>query len=145
MTSGARKRQGGDSFGFSLIEMLICLVIMSLALSVLYQSAAGATRNVRVASDYARAVALAESTLEAFSTRGQLDSIDTGEFDIYEWRAEMSPVKFEVPPDEIPQDEQQTEYPFAMVTVTVFWQGNQGERQYRLQTVVLPAEVGDEV
>ena len=43
--------------GFSLLETLVALVILSLALGALYQAAAGATRNIRVAEQYTRAVA----------------------------------------------------------------------------------------
>ncbi|MBL6699470.1 MAG: type II secretion system protein, partial [Luminiphilus sp.] len=53
--------------GFSLIEMLVALVVLSLSLGVLYQAAAGATRNVRVAAEYTEAVMLAESKLAEHS------------------------------------------------------------------------------
>ena len=36
-----------NAHGFSLIEMLVARVVLSLSLSVLYQAAMGATRNVR--------------------------------------------------------------------------------------------------
>ena len=67
--------------------MLVALVVLSLSLSVLYQAAMGATRNVRVAAGYGQAVMLAESMLaehsyiteENFSTSGQFEQYDDRE------------------------------------------------------------------
>ena len=72
--------------GFSLIEMLVALVILALSLSVLYQAAMGATRNVRVASEYTDAVMLAESMLaehshvieENFTMAGRMHNTNGG-------------------------------------------------------------------
>ena len=47
--------------------MLVALVVLSLSLGVLYQAAMGATRNVRVATEYTGAVMLAESVLTEYS------------------------------------------------------------------------------
>ena len=52
--------------GFSLIEMLVAMVILSLSLGVLYQAAAGAIRNARVSGEYTQAVMLAESKLAEY-------------------------------------------------------------------------------
>ena len=46
--------------GFSLIEMMVAMVILSLSLGVLYQAVSGATRNVGVAGEYLEATMLAE-------------------------------------------------------------------------------------
>ena len=69
--------------GFSLIEMLVALVVLSLSLGALYQAAMGATRNVRVAAEYVDAVMLAESMLadhsyvvaENYAASGSFDSL----------------------------------------------------------------------
>lgn len=50
--------------GFTLIEMLVAMVILALSLGVLYQAAAGATRNVRVDERYSYAVQIAQSLLD---------------------------------------------------------------------------------
>ena len=55
------------SAGFSLIEMLVVLVILSLSLGVLYNAATAAIRNTRVANEYSRAIILAESMLTSAS------------------------------------------------------------------------------
>ena len=50
--------------GFSLVEMLVAMVILSLSLGVLYQAAAGAIRNARVSGEYTEAVILADIARE---------------------------------------------------------------------------------
>ena len=49
--------------GFSLLEMVVAMAVLSLCLTVLYQATGGATRNVRVDEKYAYAVELARSLL----------------------------------------------------------------------------------
>ena len=49
--------------GFSLLELVVAMAILSLSLSVLYQAVGGATRNVRTDEKYAYAVELARSLL----------------------------------------------------------------------------------
>lgn len=51
------------SSGFSLLEMIVAVVILSMALGALYQSVAGATRNVRTDQRFAYAVELARSLM----------------------------------------------------------------------------------
>lgn len=52
-----------SSRGFSLLEMVVAMAVLSLCLSVLYQATSGATRNVRTDERYAYAVELARSLL----------------------------------------------------------------------------------
>ncbi len=49
--------------GFSLLEMVVAISVLSLALGMLYQAASGATRNVRTDERYAYGVELARSLL----------------------------------------------------------------------------------
>ena len=49
--------------GFSLLEMMVAIAILGLSLGALYQSAGGATRNVRMDERYAYGVELARSLL----------------------------------------------------------------------------------
>jgi general secretion pathway protein I len=60
MKAGGKQRRES---GFSLLEMLVAVVILSLALGALYQSVAGATRNVRADQRFAYAVELARSLI----------------------------------------------------------------------------------
>ena len=49
--------------GFSLLEMMVAITILSLSLGVMYQAVSGATRNVRADEKYAFGVELARSLL----------------------------------------------------------------------------------
>jgi len=60
LTSALRPK---SSAGFSLLEMVVAVAILALALGALYQSASGATRNVRIDEKYAFGVELARSLL----------------------------------------------------------------------------------
>ena len=69
--------------GFSLIEMLVALVVLSLSLGALYQAAAGATRNVRVGAEYTQAVMVAESVLSEYSYVSEENFSAAGAFSRY--------------------------------------------------------------
>ena len=81
------------SKGFSLLEMVVAMAVLSLCLGVLYQATGGATRNVRTDERYAYAVELARSLLagnssvppEGLSVRGETPGG-------FRWRAAASPV-----------------------------------------------------
>ncbi len=79
--------------GFSLLEMVVALSILSLCLTVLYQATGGATRNVRTDEKYAYAVELARSLL-AMNASVPLRGVSTaGETEgDFSWRATTSPV-----------------------------------------------------
>ena len=80
--------------GFSLIEMLVALVVLSLSLGVLYQAAMGATRNVRVAAGYGQAVMLAESMLAEHSYITEENFSTSGQFEQYEWSVSAWPAPY---------------------------------------------------
>jgi prepilin-type N-terminal cleavage/methylation domain-containing protein len=128
--------------GFSLIEMLVAMVIMGLALSVLYQSASGATRNIRVSAEYSQALALAESTMEAFSALLFIGKQETGQYGSYEWSARAEPLgsmaNYSIEQRGDSQDA------LTYVTVSVTWANEANRREIVLQSVGEITEVTDE-
>lgn len=129
----SRRRHGG----FSLLETLVALVILSLALGALYQAAAGATRNIRVAEQYTRAVALAESMLSEHSYVVEPNVSLAGEFDEFTWQVLSWPV-----PDpgqaSVEDDPLLTVQglPLQYLQVWVRWPGPTTQRELDLLTVV---------
>ena len=120
--------------GFSLIEMLVALVVLSLSLGVLYQAAMGATRNVRVASEYTDAVMLAESMLVDHSHVTQERYGASGQFGQFDWQVSSWPAEYE---DDL-EAVQRAVSPQALqyLEVVVSWPGHNASRSLNLVTVV---------
>jgi general secretion pathway protein I len=135
--NGEGRSAGSTASGFSLLETLVALVILSLALGALYQAAAGATRNIRVAEQYTRAVALAESMLSAHSYVVDPNMNLDGEFGEFSWQVLSWPV-----PD--PSGAAAAEdaalpvrgLPLQYLQVWVRWPGPSKQRELDLLTVV---------
>ena len=121
-------------WGFSLIEMLVALVVLSLSLSALYQAATGATRNVRVAAQYTDAVMLAESMLAEHSYITEESYSASGQFNEFEWVVSSWPAPY----DDGKSPEQQAVAPQALqyLQVVVSWPGRGQPRTFDLTTVV---------
>lgn len=127
------------TLGFSLIEMLVALVILSLSLGVLYQAATSAIRNVGVAEQYSRAVMLGESLLaeNTFITQEQFS--ESGEFSEFSWEVQSWPAPIEDgnrPPDSADGPLPVTGIPLQTVKVWVRWPGRTAPRQIELATIV---------
>ncbi|MBM13462.1 MAG: general secretion pathway protein GspI [Halieaceae bacterium] len=124
-----------QALGFSLIEMLVALVVLSLSLGVLYQAATGATRNVRVAAEYTDAVMLAESMLaeHSYVTGENLSAF--GQFEIFQWNVSSWPVPYDDSLD--PEEQTVAAEPLQYLEVVVSWPGRGGApREIDLMTVV---------
>lgn len=125
--------------GFSLIEMLVALVIMSLSLGVLYQAATSAVRNVGVAEQYSRAVMLGESLLATNTYVTQEQSSQAGEFSEFSWEVKSWPVP--TAPINASGDGTEALPPvngvaLQFVKVWVRWPGRSAPRQIELTTIV---------
>jgi general secretion pathway protein I len=120
--------------GFSLIEMLVALVVLSLSLSVLYQAATGATRNARVAAEYTEAVMLAESMLAEHSYVTEENYVASGDFGEYIWSVTSWPVadSDDAATDNLPV----LPMPLQYLEVVVSWPGGKSPRTLELITVV---------
>ena len=136
-----REKFHTNAHGFSLIEMLVALVILSLSLSVLYQAAMGATRNVRVASEYTDAVMLAESMLAEHSHVTEENFAVAGRYAQYEWQVSSWPARVEDGLD----PEQRAVAPRALqyLEVVVSWPGRSAPRNLNLLTVVPLRELAE--
>ena len=132
-----REKLHTNAHGFSLIEMLVALVV----LSVLYQAAMGATRNVRVASEYTDAVMLAESMLAEHSHVTEENFAVAGRYAQYEWQVSSWPAPVEDGLD----PEQRAVAPRALqyLEVVVSWPGRSAPRNLNLLTVVPLRELAE--
>ena len=134
-TRGVRR----GASGFSLLEMLVAVVVLSLSLGALYQAAVGATRNVRVASEYTAAVMLAESMMLDHSFVTEQRYAAAGQFEAYAWSVVSWPVP---PPDQLDGNDSRWRSnvdnfaPLQYLQVLVRWPGGSESREIELLTVV---------
>ncbi|MBK6601526.1 MAG: prepilin-type N-terminal cleavage/methylation domain-containing protein [Betaproteobacteria bacterium] len=97
--TGARRRAAG----FSLLEVLVAFVILTLVATSLFRLFAGSLANVGAAEEYSRAVLVAESVLaEVGSARPLREGTRAGSVEDgrIEWKASVEPwLAPGVPPD----------------------------------------------
>jgi general secretion pathway protein I len=81
--------------GFSLLEVLVAFIILSLALGVLMRIFSGGLGNIGAAEHYSRAVAIAESQLAAAGVESPLtEGENAGEVENgYRWRTSVKRVE----------------------------------------------------
>jgi general secretion pathway protein I len=125
--------RGRSQRGFSLIEMIVAMVILSLSLGMLYQAAAGATRNVRVDERYSYAVLLAQSLLAEHSVLAGAGVSAGGEIEDYRWRLSSTL---------LPGAEGTGQIALHQLTAAIEWRDGDNSRQVVLVTVV-PEAVPD--
>jgi general secretion pathway protein I len=118
--------------GFTLIEVLVAFMILTLSLSVLFRIFSGGLSNVAVAGDYAQAVLLAESQLAA---AGRSEPLAVGQSygesgDRFRWRRTVESY--------IPwEDETSVTLPVSgyHVTVEVSWTRNGRDQRIILNSL----------
>lgn len=120
--------------GFSLIEMLVAMVILALSLGVLYQAAAGATRNVRMDERYTYAVQIAQSLLAEYPFVKREGVSASGVMGDLRWQLRSEPYTEGLPalaadsdPEAVPTLHQ--------LEAVVRWEGSEA-RELRLVTLV---------
>ena len=116
-------------WGFSLLEILVALSILSMALGVLYQATSGATRNVRNDERYVFGVELARSLLVEYgqvpSEGGSWEGETDGDFF---WKVTAVPV--EIPVEILLPGTIQS------IDIVVGWNDGLRERKFELSSVV---------
>lgn len=113
--------------GFSLLESLVALVILSMSLAVLYHSIGTSTRIVNEHQQQVRALILAESLLEsAFVLLDQQASHEgaTGHY------------TYQLVTLSLPEHPLENEFPLRFVEVTVNWTSASRHRQIQLHTII---------
>ena len=115
--------------GFSLLEMLVALAILSMTLAVLYQTISGATRNVRTDERYVFGVELARSLLVDYGRVSSQGGSWSGETEGgFIWAVEAVPI--DVPPEIL--------FPGALqkIDIEVAWTDGSRSGKFDLSSVV---------
>lgn len=119
-----------DSLGFSLLELLVALSIMSMALGLLYQASTGALRAVGDLELDQRANLLAQSILDARDAVPAAGWRESGRAGDMNWR--VSTARYETPvAREGPAVPRLHE-----VRVVVEWDNRRGPRRLELHTLL---------
>jgi general secretion pathway protein I len=141
-TSGAKRAPASRAGGFSLLEVLVAFVILSLVATALFRLFGGALNNASAADDYSRAALLAESVLAETAAGPLRESVVQGDAEEgrMRWTARVSAY---TPPGVNPDLERQSE-PMQTrlwrVAVEVAFPGAAGgERTYALATTRIGA------
>ena len=119
--------------GFSLLEVLVAFVILSISLGVLLQVFATGLRNAGTADDYTQATLYAESILAAIGRETPLsEGQHSGPInDRFSCRSTVAPYTDDMP------DPEKTHVRAYRVEVEVFWDGLAQTRSVMLETLRL--------
>ena len=79
------------SKGFSLLEVVVALAIMSIVLGVLYRAVGGGVRTVGELSDYSRAVIVGESLLQMRDAVPAEGWNESGQWEGFRWSVASAP------------------------------------------------------
>jgi general secretion pathway protein I len=138
MPQSARGFGGLPSRGFSLLEVLVAFVIMSLVAVALFRLFSGALNNASAADDYSRAVLVAESALAtAAATQPLREDTQSGSADDgrIAWTTRVAPY---TPPGVSPDLERVAETMstrlYRIVAEVTFAAPSGGKRNYALAT-----------
>ena len=132
--SGIRGARGDHCRGFTLIEILVATMILSIALTVIMQLFSGGLRSARLSQDYTRGVFHAREKMEEIlladdvSTEAADGVFDDG----YRWQAGVELVETQEgePTELLPVDT-------YLVTVRVSWPSGEKEKNFDLKTLKL--------
>jgi general secretion pathway protein I len=122
--------QRRGSAGFSLLELLVALAIMSMALGLLYQASTGALRGVGDLQTQQRANLLAQSILDARDAVPVAGWNESGRAANMTWQVTSAPY-----PTAIARQSPAVP-PLHEVRVLVKWEGRRGARQLELHTLL---------
>ncbi len=129
--------------GFTLIEIMVALAIMSVSLVVILQLFSGGLRSIKISDDYLRATILARNKMNEFEAKYSILRKDQGVFknDMrYNWvlsvesydLADLHPhfenLKFA-------EGENEKTFSVDKITLKVFWKTDHGQRKMELVTL----------
>jgi len=137
MISENSERGKSQSSGFTLIEVLVALTILSISLAVIYAGLSSNVEGRRVSIDHQQATLLAESKLNSLGIQTPLvEGRTAGRFDNrFRWNTVVAPYSEE---GEEVLEEGQTRP--VQVIVTVTWGEPNNERSVSLRTLRLLRE-----
>ena len=115
--------------GFSLLEMIVAIVLLSFSLGALYQAVAGASKIIRVDEKYAYANGIAQSLLAEYAVVPDTGLVQAGETEGgFRWQVNAEPMEGEYPA-------QLEEGSLQQLSISVSWGDDANERSIKLTSV----------
>ena len=131
-------RPAAETAGFSLLEVLVALTVLSLSLGLLMQIFSAGLSNLSTADHRVRALAVAESVIAAQSPDHLLRDgfTDRGSDGLYGWQIAVRPYAIDLPAG--------ADTPFILyeIAAMVIWDEPAGERSLSLRTLRVGAAGG---
>jgi general secretion pathway protein I len=121
--------------GFTLLEVLVAFIIMSIILAPMLEGGSASVRNVEIASRTELAVSLARSHLSAFDAQPATEEDLQGDEGSYHWRLQVAPLS--VMPVQVVGRSIPDSTVLYRVTATVSWTSDQRQSSVRLETMRL--------
>jgi general secretion pathway protein I len=124
-----------DSKGFTLIEIVVALAILSIGLLVIMELFAGGQKSARLSEDFTKATWHGQTKMEEMLMTQELtEGVTEGTFDSqYSWKSEVKKVT-----PSLGQDEKtQTSVPVDLyqIIVTVSWPWGAGKKSLDLESL----------
>lgn len=130
--TGQKIKQGNPASGFTLIEVIVAIAILSISFVLVLQLFSNGLKAARTSCDYTRAIVLAKDKMDELSD----DPVSgSGEFDEgFMWESEVEPYK----------EDEESEYKLLKIKVKVTWD-SMLKRQRSVELVSLRMSPGEEL
>ncbi len=129
--------------GFTLLETLVSIAILSISLVVILQLFSGGLKSSRLSDNYTRAIFHAREKMEGILLDDNFtDGITEGEFsDGFEWEAQTLRLE--------PAQEEEAEFPVDIFSIfsikgDVSWQEGSKEKHFEISTLKVAEKVIDD-
>lgn len=128
--------------GFSLLEVLVAFVVLSLVATAVFRLFSGALGNASAAEEYSRAILVAQSALDETAASALHEGTQSGSADDgrIEWTVQVTP--YEVPGINADLERASAVLPirmFRLVSAVTFPAPNGGQRNLTLSTIRIGA------
>jgi len=120
--------------GFTLLEILVAFIVLSLVGGALLQLFHGGLRNVTLSSEYSRAALLARSKMAELDAYNVVEPGESeGEFDeTFRWRLTTTP--YTDPDGNLPP---KADYQAVRMQLAIIWGEDEDETQYVVESILL--------
>ncbi|MDM8522730.1 type II secretion system protein [Desulfococcaceae bacterium HSG8] len=124
--------------GFTLIETLVSIIILSVCLTVIFQLFSGGLRSVRLSKDYTRAIFYAREKMEEVLLAEKFeDGVWEGEFaDGFKWKSEIIWIE--------PEEEEKRPVDMFNITVGISWNEGVREKHFEITTLKIAEKLKTE-